>query len=267
VKTEVFLSFLRYLRYRKKDTNTSVFMEEAMFFDQQEFDIRCEWGEHGVAVLAPVSDVVIIVDVLSFSTSVDVAVARGALVFPYRERGDRAANFAASVQAELAGSRKTNGGYSLSPASLAQIPPGTRIVLPSPNGATLTLAAQPTPVLAGCLRNAQAVALAAQKFGPKIAVIPAGERWLDDHSLRPSFEDWIGAGAIIRYLNGKPSPEALSAMVAFQGTQTGLSDLLAQASSGKELIERGFAEDVRLAAELNVSAAAPILRNGAYISV
>lgn len=235
-----------------------------MFFEQHEFDVRCEWGEHGVMVLAPISDVVIIVDVLSFSTCVDVAVARGAVVFPYRGRGEQAADFAASVNAELAGPRRTEGGYSLSPASLSHIPPETRLVLPSPNGATLTLAAQPTPVLAGCLRNAEAVALAAQKFGPKIAVIPAGERWLDDHSLRPSFEDWIGAGAIIRYLNGRLSPEALSAMTAFQGTQTGLSDLLAQSSSGKELIERGFAEDVRLAAQLNASTTTPILRSGAY---
>jgi len=33
-----------------------------MFFDQQEFDIRCEWGEHGVAALAAISSVVIIVE-------------------------------------------------------------------------------------------------------------------------------------------------------------------------------------------------------------
>ena len=26
-----------------------------MTFDQQEFDIRCEWGEQGVAHLAPIS--------------------------------------------------------------------------------------------------------------------------------------------------------------------------------------------------------------------
>jgi 2-phosphosulfolactate phosphatase len=41
-----------------------------MTFDQQEFDIRCEWGAHGVAVLAPISDVLIIIAVLSFSSSV-----------------------------------------------------------------------------------------------------------------------------------------------------------------------------------------------------
>jgi 2-phosphosulfolactate phosphatase len=32
-----------------------------------EFDIRFEWGLQGVLQLAPISDVVIIVDVLSFS--------------------------------------------------------------------------------------------------------------------------------------------------------------------------------------------------------
>jgi 2-phosphosulfolactate phosphatase len=33
-----------------------------MIFDQQEFDIRCEWGEHGISVLAPISDVIIIIN-------------------------------------------------------------------------------------------------------------------------------------------------------------------------------------------------------------
>ena len=36
-----------------------------MTFNQCEFDIRCEWGENGVHQLAPISDAVIIVDVLS----------------------------------------------------------------------------------------------------------------------------------------------------------------------------------------------------------
>ena len=236
-----------------------------MFFDQQEFDIRCEWGERGVATLAPISDIVIIVDVLSFSTSVDIAVHQGAVVFPYRWKDDTAAEFAVSVNAELADPKRTNSRYSLSPQSLLQIQPGTQIVLPSPNGATLTLAAKPTPVLVGCLRNAQAVALVAKKYGSRIAVIPAGERWRDDLSLRPSFEDLIGAGAIISYLSGKLSPEAVSAVAAFQVAKSGLSESLRQCSSGKELIERGFSEDVSLASQLNASDCAPILIDAAFV--
>jgi 2-phosphosulfolactate phosphatase len=168
-----------------------------MIFDQQEFDIRCEWGAHGIAALAPISDVIIIIDVLRFSTSVDVAVTQGAMVFPYRWRDDTALAYAGAVGAILADPERHPSRYSLSPASLTGIPHGTRLVLPSPNGATLTLAATPTPILAGCLRNAGAVAAVAQKYGRKIAVIPAGERWKDDGSLHPAFEDLIDAGAII----------------------------------------------------------------------
>lgn len=236
-----------------------------MFFDQQEFDIRCEWGAQGVTALAPISDVVIIVDVLSFSTSVDIAVRQGAAVFPYRWADDSAAEFAASIKAELADPKRTKGRYSLSPASLMSIPRGTQIVLPSPNGATLTLAARPTPVLAGCLRNARAVAAAAKKYGARIAVIPAGERWKDDHSLRPSFEDLIGAGAVISHLTGRCSPEALGAVAAFRETSSELDRYMRQCSSGKELIERGYSEDVRLASQLDASDAAPTLIDDAFV--
>jgi len=236
-----------------------------MFFDQHEFDIRCEWGEHGVAALAPISDVVIIVDVLSFSTSVAIAVHNGAQVYPFRWRDQRANEFAASVQAELASSSRSEGSYSLSPASLVQIRPGTRLVLPSPNGATLSLGAGSTPLFAGCLRNAQAVALAASQYGTRFAVIAAGERWPDDHSLRPSFEDLIGAGAIVSYLNGRLSPEAAAAAAAFREARPRLEEHLNGCSSGKELIERGFAEDVHLAAQLNASDTAPALVEGAFV--
>ena len=45
-----------------------------MYFDQAEYDLRCEWGMQGLLALAPDSDAVVIVDVLSFSTAVDIAV-------------------------------------------------------------------------------------------------------------------------------------------------------------------------------------------------
>jgi len=235
-----------------------------MFFEQRAFDVRCEWGEHGVSVLAPLSDVVVVVDVLSFTTSVEIAVSRGARVYPFRGPREEAAALAAAVGAELADARRYGSWFSLSPASLTSIPAGIRLVLPSPNGATLSLGAGATPLLAGCLRNAQAVARAASLYGRKIAVIAAGERWPGDGSLRPCFEDLVGAGAILQYLTGRLSPEAFSAVAAFQAAQSRLDELLAGCSSGVELIERGFTEDVRLASELNVSVCAPVLREGAF---
>lgn len=234
-----------------------------MIYNQAEYAVRCEWGAQGVAQLAPISDAVIIVDVLSFTTCVDIAVGRGATVFPYGFHNDSARTYAVAVGALLADHRRSSTGYTLSPASLLAIPAGTRIVLPSPNGSTLSVSTGATPTLAGCLRNAQAVADAVRSFGDRIAVIPAGERWRDG-SLRPAWEDWVGAGAIIAHLPGRRSPEADAALAAFAAARDDLHAALSGCSSGKELIEQGYAEDVRLAAALNASPAAPLLTQGAY---
>ncbi len=234
-----------------------------MFFDQQEYVVRCEWGMRGVAELAPHSDVVILVDVLSFSTCVDVAVANGARVYPYRRHDGAAQEYADSLGAILAASRRDQTGYTLSPASLRAIPSGTQLVLPSPNGSTLTLATGTVPTLAGCLRNVAAVAQAATRLGRRILVVPAGERW-PDGSLRPALEDGIGAGAIITHLPGPRSPEAEWAAATFARFQPDLLGTLQRCSSGKELISQGFAADVALAADLNCSHATPLLTDGAY---
>ncbi|MCL6468607.1 MAG: 2-phosphosulfolactate phosphatase, partial [Ralstonia sp.] len=58
------------------------------------YNIHCEWGEHGASALAPHCDAVIVVDVLSFCTCVDVAVARGARIYPYPWRDASAETFA-----------------------------------------------------------------------------------------------------------------------------------------------------------------------------
>jgi 2-phosphosulfolactate phosphatase len=235
-----------------------------MFYDQSEFDVRCEWGLAGITHMAA-SDVFVVVDVLSFSTCVDIATANGASIYPYKLRDESAAAYARSLDAVLALThRAAAGGYSLSPASLATIPAGTRLVLPSPNGATLTLATGQTPTFAGCLRNARAVAEAASAAGKRITVVAAGERW-PDGTLRPAFEDLAGAGAIIHHLTGSRSPEAQAAEAVFTRFRDDLQSLVKQCSSGKELVEKGFEEDVRLAAALNVSECAPRLVDGAYV--
>jgi 2-phosphosulfolactate phosphatase len=232
------------------------------YFSQAEFDVRLEWGKQGVGLLAPISDVVIIVDVLSFTTCVEIATSRKAIIYPYRGKWEMAGDFARSVGAELAEKRR-DAKYSLSPQSMTKIPEGIKLVLPSPNGSTLSLATGDTSTLAGCLRNAKAVAKTAKTYGERIAVIPAGERWLDG-TLRPSFEDLIGAGAIVHYLYGECSPEAYVASSAFRAAEKDLENRLLQCGSGKELIERGYKEDVLLAAELNISDCVPTLYDGAY---
>ena len=231
---------------------------------QANYDIRCEWGEGGVLELSRTSDVVIIVDVLSFSTCVDIAAARGAAVYPCQWKDDRAREFATAVDAELAVARGA-GRFSLSPASFLDIPSGTRIVLPSPNGASLSLATGDTITLAGCLRNASAVAEAALRLGNRISVIPAGERW-EDNSLRPSLEDWLGAGAIINELSGSFSPEAQAALDVYRAPGADLAQKIWNSVSGVELIERGYETDVALASQIDVSCSVPILDDKAYVN-
>ncbi len=235
-----------------------------MIFDQAEYDLRCEWGLPGLQSLAPVSEVVIVVDVLSFSTAVDIAVARGASVFPYRWRDASAAEFAKSKAALLAQARSASS-YSLSPASLQTIAPGAGLVLPSPNGATLCTVSGSAATFTACLRNCLAVAAAARLLGSRIAVIPAGEQW-SDGALRPAVEDLIGAGALLAALPGRLSPEAEAAIAVFDRFRHNLHDALARCSSGKELFDRGFARDVELAAEYAVSAAAPLMREDRFIN-
>jgi 2-phosphosulfolactate phosphatase len=226
-------------------------------FDQSEFQIRCEWGRRGLIELEPVSDVLFLIDVLSFTTAVDVAATRGALVFPYPLKDASADAYAASVDAHLA-SPDRQAGFSLSPSSLRNLPAGYRLVLPSPNGAALSFHARHPTVLAGCLRNAAAVARAAARNGSTFAVIPAGETW-PTGEFRPCLEDLIGAGAVIANLPGTRSPDAELAAACFEHFRADLTQALRKSSSGKELMERGFGCDVDLAAELDVSNSAPRL--------
>jgi 2-phosphosulfolactate phosphatase len=234
-----------------------------MYFDQAQFAVRCEWGLTGLVACLPGSAAVIIVDVLSFSTAVDVAVSRGARVFPFAARDVSAEAFAAERQALLA-SRDRRAGFSLSPASLLGLPAGAALVLPSPNGSTLSLRTGAVPTYAACLRNAPAVAAAAARHGGPVTVIAAGERW-PDGGLRPALEDWLGAGYLVRHLPGPWSPEAQAAAAVFDACHAQIGALLAGCSSGRELIERGSASDVELAADCGVSAAVPSLTGGAYV--
>ncbi|MEM9221566.1 MAG: 2-phosphosulfolactate phosphatase [Pseudomonadota bacterium] len=228
-----------------------------------------EWGLSGLKALFHRADAFVVVDVLSFSTCVDVACSNGAQVFPFPMYDREAAQEdAVRRNAELAGKRSDKTArFSLSAPTLQDIPDGTRLVLPSPNGSHISFAAKERTVFAGCLRNAAAVAKEAMYTvgDGTLAVIPAGERWKDG-SLRPAIEDLIGAGAIIAELKGSFSPEAVVARDTFFAGQTDLFDRLMGSVSGLELCERGFPQDVEIAASLNVSTCAPVLREGAYVA-
>ena len=228
-------------------------------------ELNCEWGLHGLATLAPISDAVVIVDVLSFSTAVDIAVANGASVLPYPWRDASAEALAGSKGAMLASARSAVGEYSLSPASLESIPRHTALVLPSPNGSALSLRAGTILTFTACFRNCAAVAARAARYGRRIAVIPAGEQW-SDGSLRPAMEDLTGAGAVLARLPGRLSLEAELAVAAFERFRDNLQDALERSISGRQLLERGFARDIELAAAYGSSAAVPLLQGDRFVN-
>jgi 2-phosphosulfolactate phosphatase len=249
--------------------------------DQRQFAVRMEWGLHGANAICAGADAAIIVDVLSFTTSLSVAIDAGAEVFPYRWKDASAREFAQQHHAILAVGRSEaarsagQAQISLSPASIRAATGLARIVLPSPNGSALAsqLAGSGATVVGGCLRNRTAVARwligprTAGGTAPVIAVIAAGERWPDD-SLRPAVEDLWGAGAIISALASQGatelSPEARSAAAAFGAVQASLTAALMSCSSGAELAGIGFGDDVEVAAELDASTSVPVLADGGF---
>jgi 2-phosphosulfolactate phosphatase len=243
------------------------FVDNVYIFQQNSFTARFEWGYEGVRVLAPVSDIVVIIDVLSFTTCVDVALNRDGVVFPYRFRDSTSREYAAKVGAVLAGKR--GEPLSLSPASLSTMEKGTRIVLPSPNGATCSFLAKDSgaTVIAACLRNASAVARYVKQKGGTVSVIASGERW-PDGSLRPAYEDLVAAGAVLSELTDYHlSPEAKAAVAVYEAGKMDLSAMLEASSSGQELIAAGFREDVVIASEQNASERVPVLNGeGAFVT-
>jgi 2-phosphosulfolactate phosphatase len=237
--------------------------------------VRVEWGPVGAAVLAPHCPCLVIVDVLSFTTSVTVAVERGIRVFPYAWRDETAADFADEVDAVLAIGRRDgrpDHPWSLSPAALRAAPAVPRLVLPSPNGSAIAAAASAygATVVAACLRNATAVGrwLAAQGFGSAdrpVGVIPAGERW-PDASLRPAVEDALGAAAVVAALASTVEDLSAEARLfhALHGPDSGR--LVRECLSGRELVQSGFGDDVDVAVEVDTCAVVPVLIDGAFTS-
>jgi 2-phosphosulfolactate phosphatase len=242
---------------------------------QAGYALRFEWGLAGAATVDAERGALVIVDVLSFTTAVSIAVQRGVAVYPAAWRDDRAADLAVEVDAVLAVGRREMSAdhpWSLSPAALLSAPAPPRLVLPSPNGATIAAAAAATggAVVAACLRNVRAVAcwLRTRPITAEqpVTVVAAGERW-PDGSLRPALEDLIGAGAVINALMGAgvpgASPEAEAARAVFSATVS-IPDAVRRCTSGVELIDSGFGADVEVAVQDEASELVPILCDGAF---
>lgn len=234
--------------------------------------VRFDWARAGAEHVE--ADTTVVVDVLSFTTTLTLAVEKGIEVFPHDAYDIEAKKLAMRHGATLALRRFEALGHpdgrhvSLSPASLLQAEGIDRLVLPNPNGSAVSsiCAARGDVVLAACLRNASSVAEHLHStLGDRgsVVVIAAGEQW-PDGTLRPAVEDLWGAGAVLSalatHLGGDQlSPEARMAAQTFEAVKPRLHDEMRACASGVELAQTGFVEDVEIAAAHDVSAVVPHL--------
>jgi 2-phosphosulfolactate phosphatase len=237
------------------------------------------WGAVGASLAAERGDIVVVVDVLSFSTTLSIAVARDFTCLVY-SRPEIEGFGGPTLAAVRLGARPLGGRagagpgrLSLSPASVLCAEPGQRVVVTSLNGAAVVAAAaKSSALLIGSLRNASACARTAARLmattrAGRVTVVAAGELWStlapDAAGIRPCAEDWIGAGAIctgLAELGYSLSAEARLAAAGWAGPGA-LADL-ADGVSARELRHGGYAADVELALQVDADEKVPVRMTG-----
>jgi len=248
--------------------------------------VHVEWGVEAAMQGAQRGDVVVVVDVLSFSTTVCIALEQGASVLALsaaqiEAMGGRdvvAKRFDAHIVAKRRDDPKAK--FTLSPASVGRVDAGDKLVLTSLNGAAMVAAgASGRPLLTGSLRSASATAqvaarqMAAQSAS-RITIVASAEHWSSVSpgvaGIRPSIEDQIGAGAVsagLANLGLELSAEADAAAALFTATSNRMEAMLFDCVSGRELVAGGFARDVELAAQIDVTNIASLQDpNGFFVS-
>lgn len=248
---------------------------------QQPYEVRFDWGPEGLRSIGAGAGVIVIVDAISFTTTVEMGVELGLEVQPFEglrheaEEADAAGRFG---DARLAG-RRGDPGISLSPSSMTEQNAADfgarRAVVPSLNGSRLTALADGfgVPVIAATLRNRTAVAQWILHYQhalgrrAMVAVVAAGETRTDD-SVRFAVEDLLTAGAVIDAL-GKVgvdacSPEAAAACAAYTGLARGIRHMFTASVSGGELLKDDQGADIQVAYQTDVSTTVPVLVDGVY---
>lgn len=240
---------------------------------QSKYEVRFDWGREGLASVAQGAGVIVVIDSISFTTTVGLAVEHGLEVVPFDGSGEPA-DAAARLDAVLAGPRGASGitlsPSSITPENVAAIAPQSRVLVESLNGSRLSAAAAVfgVPVVAASLRNRTAVAQWILQHQVdtgnrlRVAVVAAGEARADG-STRFAVEDLLVAGAVIDALASVgidyAAPEAAAACAAYLGLKRATGHLLTASVTGQQLIEADARIDVELAGKLDSSTVVPVL--------
>ncbi|MGO4490108.1 2-phosphosulfolactate phosphatase [Microbacterium sp. 2RAF4] len=211
-------------------------------FDQSTYQVRLDWGRAGLDRLSG-ADVVVVVDVLRFSSTVVDAVASGAEVGvaeaeTWSRNGAAVAAAASRESTVLVGSIRN----------------------------------------AGAVARAVQTIQERRQARTSVAVIAAGE--LDENELvRFAVEDQLGAGAIIAALSARgidhTAPDAAVAAEGFHALRAAVRHMVQASGSGRE-IAGGVAATARIeaagltpttvadAAVLDAVDVVPVLRDGVF---
>jgi 2-phosphosulfolactate phosphatase len=240
-------------------------------FNQAPFQCRMDWGVRGVREASERGDIIVVVDVLSFSSAITNALNKGVIIYPFPRVGD-IETFGKNTGAEvciLERSRARELGLpSLSSTSFTEAHRGKKYVLSSINGATCVKEAKEgSLIFVSSLLNRSAVAKVINQIQKEkehaVTVIASGERWKridgQERELRPSIEDYLGAGALLEKLEGTKSPEARVCVAAFQSCRPDLSALMLDCSSAREVVSMGFPEDIPFCSQLDIYNEVPFL--------
>lgn len=236
-----------------------------------EASVHVEWFPVAARQAGRRGDILAMVDVLSLSTTLTIAAERHftSLVYSPAEIADMG-----GVQAAAAGLKARPlskrrmvppGELSLSPGSLLAADPGQRVLFTSLNGAAVVAAADGCPqIVVASLRNCDTAAdvlarLLADEIATRVTIVACGEHWSSvvaaESGLRPSAEDWVGAGVLAGRIADRGYRLSAEARAAAAAAEVGLIE---DCVSARELRAAGFADDVELALQLDVSKAVPV---------
>lgn len=212
-------------------------------FDQSTYQVRLDWGVEGLDRLAP-ADVVVVVDVLRFSSTVADAVASGS-----------------AVSLDDAREWSRNGA-----AVAARVGEATVLIGSLRN--------------ASAVARAIATLQDRNQARTSVNVIAAGEADADG-AVRFAVEDHLGAGAIVAALTDlgidHTAPDAAVAAEGFRALKRALRHMVSASGSARELADGVAATDrmqasgtapttMSSAAELDALDVVPVLRDGVFVA-
>ncbi|KQQ65300.1 2-phosphosulfolactate phosphatase [Microbacterium sp. Leaf320] len=212
-------------------------------FDQSTYQVRLDWGVEGVDRLAS-ADVVVVVDVLRFSSTVGDAVASGSAV-----------------------SLEDAVGWSRNGAAVAARAGGSVVLVGSLRNAS-------------AVARAVATVQERRQARTSVAVIAAGEADAAG-AVRFAVEDHLGAGAVIAALTDlgidHTAPDAAVAAEGFRALKRALRHMISASGSAREIAD-GVDATGRIAsaglvptstvaaAELDAHDVVPVLRDGLFVA-